>query len=87
MYGNAPKFTDIIRERRTRFAGHYWQSKAELVGDILLWIPKYGHTQVGRPYKTYINQFALDTCMQFNYLQSLETNSQRGSGNLPNPVR
>ena len=57
------------------------------MGDILLWIPKYGHTQVGRPYKTYINQFALDTCMQFNYLQSLETNSQRGSGNLPNPVR
>ena len=27
LYGNIPKVSDIIRERRTRFAGHCWRSK------------------------------------------------------------
>ena len=55
LYGNIPKVSDI-RERRTRFAGHYWRSKYELASDLLLWIPKHGYSQVGRPCKSYVSQ-------------------------------
>ena len=34
LYGNIPKVSDIIRERRTRFAGHCWRSKNELASDL-----------------------------------------------------
>ena len=64
LYGNIPKVSDIIRERRTRFAGHCWRSKNELASDLLLWIPKHGYSQVGRPCKSYISQLAVDTRMQ-----------------------
>ena len=55
LYGSIPKLSDIIREQRTRFASHCWQNKTELVNELLLWIRKHDHTQVGRPFKTYIN--------------------------------
>ena len=55
LYGNIPKVSDIIRERRTRFAGHCWRSKNELASDLHLWIPKHGYSQVGRPCKSYIS--------------------------------
>ena len=34
LYGNIPKVSDIIRERRTRFAGHCWRSKNELASEL-----------------------------------------------------
>ena len=70
LYGNIPKISDTIRERRTRFAGHCWRSKSELVSDLLLWTPKHGHTTVGRPHKTYIDQLAQDAGMQIQDLKN-----------------
>ena len=70
LYGSVPKLSDIIREQRTRFASHYWQNKTELVNELLLWIRKHDHTQVGGQFKTYINQLALDTRMQINDLKN-----------------
>ena len=60
LYGHLPPITNVIKERRTRFAGHCWRSKDEIISDVLLWTPKHGHTQVGRPYKTYIMQICED---------------------------
>lgn len=40
------------------------------MSNLLVWIQKHGHTQVGQPYKTYINQLALDTAMQISDLKS-----------------
>ena len=60
LYGHLPPITDIIKERRTRFAGHCWRSKDEIISDVLLWTPKHGHIRVGRPYKTYIEQICED---------------------------
>ena len=60
LYGHLPPITDVIKERRTRFAGHCWRSKDEIISDVLLWTPKHGHTRVGRPYKTYIKQICED---------------------------
>ena len=70
LYGDIPKISNIIKERRTRFAGHCWRSKNELASDLLLWFPKHGYTEVGRPCKTYIKQLALDTGLQTEDLKN-----------------
>ena len=44
LYCHLPSITDVIKERRTRFAGHCWRSKDEIISDVLLWTPKHGHT-------------------------------------------
>ena len=39
--------------------------KDELISTILWWTIIYGHTSVGRPHKTYIDQLSADTgCLQ-----------------------
>ena len=59
--GHLPHITQTIRVRRTRHVGHCWRSKDELISDVLLWKPAYGHAGVGRPAKTYIDQLCADT--------------------------
>ena len=44
-----------------RFTRHFWCSKEELAGDVLLWKPKHGHQLRGRSKKTYIDQLMDDT--------------------------
>ncbi|KAI8495460.1 hypothetical protein Bbelb_269150 [Branchiostoma belcheri] len=61
LYGNLPPpISQVIRERRLRFAGHSWRNKEEIVSDVLLWAPKHGHASVGRPCTTYIQQLCED---------------------------
>ena len=57
------------RQKET-FKDHSRPSTTELVNNLLVWIPKHGCTQVDPPYKTYINQLALDTGMQINILNN-----------------
>ncbi|KAI8491777.1 Endothelial cell-specific molecule 1 [Branchiostoma belcheri] len=52
--------SQVIRERKLRFAGHSWRNKAEIVSDVLLWTPKHGHASVGRPCTTCIQQLCED---------------------------
>ena len=42
-------------------AGYGWWSKDDVISDILLWTPIYGHTSVGQPTKTYIHQLCTNT--------------------------
>ena len=37
------------------------QIKDDIISDILLWTPSHGRTKVGRPARTYIQQFCADT--------------------------
>ena len=60
LYGQLSPVSQTIRERRTRFAGHCWRSKEEIVSDVLLWTPKHGHTRAGHPERTYITQLSED---------------------------
>ena len=60
LYGNIPVISEIVRERRTKYAGNCYRSKDELVGDLLLWMPNHGHSSVGRPRRTYIDQLSND---------------------------
>ena len=61
LYGHLPSITKIIRVRRTRYAGHWWGSRDELISDVLLWTPTYGRAKAGRPTRTYIQQLCEDT--------------------------
>ena len=48
LYSHLPTITKTIQARRTRHAGHCWRSKDELISDVLLWNPAYGHAKAGR---------------------------------------
>ena len=43
LYGHLPPIKKTIQVRRTRHAGHCWRSRDELISDVLLWTPAYGH--------------------------------------------
>ena len=61
LYGHLPPITKTTQVRRTRYAGHCWRSKDELISDVLLWTPAYGQAKAGRPARTYIQQLCEDT--------------------------
>ena len=69
LYGNIPVISEIVRERRTKYAGHCYRSKDELVGDLLLWIPNHGHSGIGRPRRTCIDQLSNDVGMPVDDLK------------------
>ena len=58
LYGHWPPITKTIR---TRYVGHCWRSKDELMSNILLWTPLHGRAKTGRPIRTYIQQRCADT--------------------------
>ena len=45
LYGHLPRITKTIQVRRTRYAGHCWRSRDELISDVLLWTPTYGRAK------------------------------------------
>ena len=57
LYGHLPPITKTIKVRRTRHAGHCCRRKDEFISDILLWTPSHGREKVGRPARTFIQQF------------------------------
>ena len=61
LYGNLPPSTKTIQVRRTRYAGHFWRSRDELISDVLLWTPSHGRAKSERPARTYIQQLCEDT--------------------------
>ena len=61
LYGHQPPITKTIKIRQTRYAGHCWRSKDELVSAVLLWTPSHGRPKVWRPVRTYIQQLYADT--------------------------
>ena len=61
LYGHLPPITKTIQVKRNRHTGHCWRSKDELISDVLLWTPTYGHAKAGRPARTYIQQLCEDT--------------------------
>ena len=56
LYGNLPKASTRIRGKISRFSGHCWRSKDEIVSQLLPWKP--GH---GRPAKAFVDQLVEDT--------------------------
>ena len=61
LYGHLPTITKTIQVRRTRYAGHCWRCKDELISDVLQWTPSHGRAMVGRPPRTDVQQLCGDT--------------------------
>ena len=61
LYSHLPPITKTIQVRRTRYTGHCWRSKDELLSDVLLWTSTYGRAKAGRPARTYIQLLCEDT--------------------------
>ena len=61
LYGHLPPITKTIKIRRTRYAGHCWRSRDELISDVLLWTPSHWRAKAGQPARTYIQQLGADT--------------------------
>ena len=61
LYNHLPPIAKTIQVRRTRYAGHCWRSKGELISDVLPWTTAYGQAKAGRPARTYIQQLCEDT--------------------------
>ena len=61
LYGHLPPITKTIQVRRTRYAGHCWRGRDELISDLLLWTPTYDPAEAGQPARTNIRQLCDDT--------------------------
>ena len=61
LYSHLLPISQIMKDGRIRYPGHYWRSKDDLFSDILLWNPTRGHSSVSRPAKTYLHQHCADT--------------------------
>ena len=61
LYCHQPPFTKTIKIKRTRHEGYRWRIKDELISDVLLWTSSHGRAKRGRPARTYIQQFCVDT--------------------------
>ena len=61
LYSHHPPITKTIKIRWTRYAGHCWGSRDELISAILPWTSSHGQAKAGRPARTYIQQLCTDT--------------------------
>ena len=61
LYGNLPKVTDKIRERRLKLAGHCVRHSEEVASNLVLWQPSQGKPNRGRKRKTYLDNLMNDT--------------------------
>ena len=52
---------EMIKLRRTWYAGHCWRSKDELISDILLWTPSHRRAKVVQLARTYIQELFANT--------------------------
>ena len=71
LYGDLPKVSQLVRERRLRFAGHFYRAKDECISDVLFWRPQQGKRSVGRPAKTYVDLLEEDTDFNTEELMNL----------------
>ena len=76
LLGNLSPLSQTIKKRRTRFAGHSWRNKTELISDVILWNPRHGQSRVGRPHRTYIDQLCDDAECDPEHLPNLIANRE-----------
>ena len=65
LYGHLPPISKIIQTQWTRYAGHCWRSKDDLISDVLLLTPSHGRANVEQLVRTYLPQLCTNTgCRQ-----------------------
>ena len=70
LYENLPKISTVVKERRLRFAGHFWRNKDEIIEQLLLGQPTDGNRPRGSPAMTYVDQLVNDTGLREEDLQT-----------------
>ena len=75
LYGHQTPITKTIKVKWTRYVGHCWRSKDELISDILQWTSSHGRAKVGKPARTYIQQLCANT--GYSYEDLLEAMDSR----------
>ena len=85
LYGHLPPITKTIQVRRTRYAGHCWRSRDELIRDVLLWIPAQDD-QLERTFSSYVR---IQDVVLKTYLGrwTIGRSGERGSGISVLPAR
>ena len=53
---------------QTQQTGHYWESRNELISDILLLTPSHGRVKTEQTARTYIQQLCADTRYSVEHL-------------------
>ena len=72
LYGNLPKVTEKIKERRQKLARHFARHSEEVASNLVLWKPSHGKPIRERKRKSYLDNLMNDTNMErVNGLQSL----------------
>ena len=83
LYGHLPPIMKTIQVRRTRYAGHCWRSKDELISDVLLWTPTYGRAKAGWPSEHTYNSYVRIRDVALKTRQrgwTIGRSGERGSG-------
>ena len=68
LYGHQPPIPKTIKVRWTRYAGHCWRSRDELIIDVLQWTSSHGRAKAWWPAQTYIQQVCADMGCNPEYL-------------------
>ena len=82
LYGDLPKLSDTLKERRLRFIGHVWRKTDETAQKLPLWEPTQGKRKQGRPTYTYVDQLRDDTGLEKNHLKEMMQNREEWRGHL-----
>ena len=61
LYCHLLLITKTIQVRWTRYTGHCWRSRDELISNLLLWTSLHRRAKAWRPARTYIQQLCADT--------------------------
>lgn len=61
LYGDIPKLSSTIRQRRMRFAGHCFRASNQPISKLLFWTPSQGKRGRGAGIKTYPKMLKEDT--------------------------
>ena len=64
LYGNLPKLTEIVKERRLQLAGHCVRHEDEIAHHLVLWEPTRGTRNRGRRGITFIDNLKEDTGLE-----------------------
>ena len=78
LYRNLPKISDTIRKRRLRLAGHCLRS-TEVSAKLLLWKPRHGHRNPGRPKLDFATLLTEDSGLNLDELSKAMSNREQWS--------
>ena len=71
LYGELPPVSNIIRQRRLKFAGHTVRHPEQTVSEVVLWEPTHGMKNKGGQPKTFVDILKEDTgCKSTNEIRT-----------------